>query len=546
MTLATILPSTDSKARAFLYALEQRPLREQARRDRQTARAIMASIVGRGGFDGARRDRLTEQWNPAELTPSMLHRMDVRFLRARCRDLVRNNPFARSAVRAYVVNCVERGIRPLPAIEDDETRRTVAAEWDRFAGVKISDSGLYRWCDVTGRRTFYQLTCTALYEQIVAGGCLVHYVTLPNRRRRRPVPLAIELIAEERFADDSDSFLQWRQNRKSANPIVRGVEVDAATGEPIRYWLKPRDDQDSYGGIGTGDPISIDADQCSYVADLTEIGQYRGFPLMAAVILWLWKIGYYTDNELMSSAIRSCFSAVIVSDEDDGEFGDETGLLGGSDEDDSDVDGNEFVRMQPGTVARLKKKEDIKSLSPNVPASDSLAWLQMIQQAVAIGLGLSYEAVTRDYSRGNFSTQRATANDDRRGYRVLQQSLIDHFGMPAYDRWVRSSVLAGRPGFPSPVEFANDPQAWLGVKWMAPGFPSVNPKDDAQAREIDLRLGKTTLAAECGADGNDWEEIADQRDIELAREKARRDAGLVVDQAAPQAQEQTAQGGQEQ
>jgi hypothetical protein len=45
--------------------------------------------------------------------------------------------------------------------------------------------------------------------------------------------------------------------------------------------------------------------------------------MLKAVIRWLWSLGYYFDNELMASAIKSCFAAAISTDAEDGDF---TGL----------------------------------------------------------------------------------------------------------------------------------------------------------------------------------------------------------------------------
>ena len=71
---------------------------------------------GRTGFLGARRDRMTQDWNPANLSATSIHRQDARMLHARSRDLFRNNPFAIAARNAYVANVIGPGIHPRPRL----------------------------------------------------------------------------------------------------------------------------------------------------------------------------------------------------------------------------------------------------------------------------------------------------------------------------------------------------------------------------------------------------------------------------------------------
>lgn len=454
------------------------------------------------GFEAAKSNRLTEDWNPGTLSPAAIHRMDGRVLRERARDLALNNPLAKSGVDAYIANVIECGITPKPRFEDRGTRQQWLDAWNYWAAHEA---------DATGIQHFYELQALFLAEVIVGGGCLVHKTVLSTEQARgRRSRAAITLIPEERFADDKDTFVTWRNRKKSENPISRGIEVDAATGRPLAYWIYPTDPNADQVIVGL-DPVRIPADQCHYAFFRNRIGQLRGYTLLHAAIMWLWKLGYYTDNELMASAIKSCFSAVIKT-EDGGDDG-----LSDDDPDSSDVDayGNRLEKLQPGIVSRLKPGEDIVGVGPNTPAGDSTPWLMMIQRSIAAGIDLSYEELCRDYSKGSFSSVRAACNADRKRFRKIQRFVIQHFCQPVYRHWVTWEVMAGRDGFPTRQEFTSDPEAFLRVEWRAPGWISVNPLEDAKAQ--DIRLNNATLTREkiLADEGEDVEEVLDQ----VAREQ---------------------------
>lgn len=463
------------------------------------------------GFEAAKANRLTDDWQPGSLSPSSIHRMDGRLLRERARDLVINNPLAASAVAAYISNVVECGITPKLKSDDADERMAWSQSWNQWASKEA---------DCTGMLHFYELQSLFLEEVIVAGGCLVRFVVVPRGEMRgRRNRAAIELIPEERFADDTDTFVMWKNQRKSENPISRGVEIDMATGRPVAFWVHPTHPNSTEPGF-VGDPIKIPADQAHYAFFKKRIGQYRGWTLLHAAIMHLWKLGYYTDNELMASAIKSCFSAIITT-EDNPDF---DGLNDG-DPDDTTVDAynNKLEKLQPGIVARLRPGENVQGVGPNTPGGDATPWLMMILRSIASGSDLSYEELARDYSKGSFSSVRAAMNADRKRFRRMQRFVINHFCQPALEHWSRWAAISGQPGFPTVEEFASSGDEYMAVQWRAPGWASVNPREDAEA--VAIRLANHTITRErvLAEEGEDFEDTA----MQSAREADRlEDLGL--------------------
>lgn len=444
------------------------PARETGRRSNFFARA-----PGMGGFDAAKETRLTEQWRPGDQSPSLIHQMDAKKLRDRCRDLALNNPTARSAIKGYVANVIENGITPDPVLPEGagKKRKTLWLDaWNRWAAEEA---------DITGHEHLSELQATWLEEVLTAGGCLQNRVVLNRRESRgRRLPLAIELLPEERIADDRD-FLNPTQSFKG-NKIFRGVEVNKF-GRAVAYWLRPTVPNELH--VSFIEPTRRPAGPYSYGFIRDRVGQYRGWPVLAVSVALLWKLGYYTDNEMMASAIKSCFAVLITTEQD-------VDLPRDADADSADDDGNTLDNIRPGMVSHLRPGEDVTGVAPNIPGGDSTPWLMMLIRTIAAGTGLSYEEVARDYSQTTFSSNRASANADKRRFRMKQRFTIQQFLAPIYPEFVMWAVQAGLDGFPTPSEFMNRRDEWIKTAWRTPGWPSVNPLDDAQAAvlEIDHRL----------------------------------------------------------
>jgi len=497
----------DSEARRFLAELSRRHARGEF-----TAHESPWQEGGPwhvGGYDAGRMDLLTGDWTPGTIGPNRLHQLHGQRTRERVRDLDRNNPFATSGINAFLRNVVGTGITPKARFAEAELRSQWEDEWEEWAGIVPGSTFA---CDLEGRRTLYELQSQILREVLVGGGCLVHFVELPITGDRRH-PLAIELIPEERIAEESDTLLIPPGGRNAANPIVRGVELDPVTGAHLAYWVRPSQVNDLIPQALA--PIRLPANQCRYVTLLTLIGQVRGFSLLAPVVLWLHRLGLYVDNEMVASKLKSAWAFIVKTSDENAAYTDTLAEEPGASV--TDTAGNAIERVSPGAILRGRPGDEISSVGPNVPQADSVPWLTLIQQSIAMGLDLSEIELTRDYSRVNFSSARAAANRDRKTYRYLQQWLINHLLNDVWYRFVRGAVAVQLPGFPSATEFLADRRQWLRMQWRTPGWATVNPVDVAQAQRIMLQDGTTTREEILAEKGSDWEETADQWELENRR-----------------------------
>lgn len=427
-------------------------------------RNAVDKVRSKRSYDAAKNNRQTFAWNATALSADRAMR-DADAVRNRARDLIRNNAYANGALEAIIANVVGCGITP--KITDDRQREA----WER-------------WCeesDSQGRLHFYEQQALLLREIVEAGEGIVHYQSDSKRPSTRGVaPLMLELVEAERI--DSSQDTSFGYSRKGSPYIRRGVQMDAR-GRPTGYYLFAYDPQDMSGYTNS---TMFPARECLHLYKQHRIGQTRGMSWLAPVIMWLRDLGVYVENELQASAIASCFTAVIKTVDSGSTFG---GLAGPSDADSSDTDGNLFENLQPGMVAHLMPGEDIVPINPGRPNSGSEPWINLILRSIAVGMGLSYELISRDYSKTDFSSNRASALEDRRRFRPLQRFLIWHLCRPVYQEWYLSNVLAGMEGFPSATEYLSSPAEFTNIPWIAPGWEWVDPLKEVQAAKLEVETG---------------------------------------------------------
>lgn len=418
----------------------------------------------RASFAGASRSATAEKWAPGEYRANEVWTLDGATLRRRAWDLYNNNPYAQSGVNSYLANVISTGLSP-------ERNSDFERAWKRWSGL---DAFATRECDISRDQTFPELHTSWLREILVGGGCLTNFLYVNPRTQR--VPLAIELIGEDRFADDM-AFSS--RNRKTANAVVGGREIDRVTGRSVAFHVYPAADDMTYDTSAT--PIRIPAQNCEYAYIKRNSREKRGTTILRTCILWLHALGYYVDNELFASNLKSMFAYVVEQNEN---FVD-TDNLGAPD---LTYEGDSVQRVSRGMVYRATNGGTIKTVGPNVPQEGSVGWIKLMQNAISVAIDLSYEEVFKDHSNSTLGTLRVSGNADRKRFEPLQQFALSHFANPVLRRFDAEAVSAGLPGFPTAAEYVSQIDDLLEQQeWLIPGWDSPNPVDDARADEINIR-----------------------------------------------------------
>jgi lambda family phage portal protein len=475
---------------------------------RMQARKLMRS------FTGAEASRLTNHRRPKNQSADseLLGPFGADALRAWGRELVRNNAYAWGVVDTIVSSVVGLGISAQSMVEtpegDDvedanESRDKVWSEWCEV-------------CDINGQLTFAELQQMAQREIVEAGEVIIHLVNLPSKNYRgiyRPVPLALEIIEADRIAVDRDTYQAGRQTE---NRIIRGIEQDEL-GRPIAYWIYPEHPNSPYINKNQS-PKRIDAKHILHLFRRDRVGQSRGVTWFAPVMSWLRDLGVYVDNEIQASAVAACFGVAIKTN------GPVPGLIPPGEADSQDVNGNTLEYLEPAMVTRLMPGESIESINPGRPNSASEPWISLMLRGIAVGTGLSYEIVARDYSKTSYSSSRTSQLEDRRRFRRWQRYLVNHLCQPVWDRFCEQAALAGVDSFPSMADLLEDRRAVAPVEWQTTEWEWVDPQSEQTASTMAIDNFQSTLQSELGQRGKNWRSVLYQRSKE---QRLKRELGLI-------------------
>lgn len=430
-------------------------------------------------YEAARIDRTTAPWVANSLSADRALYGEADRVRNRVRDLVRNNAYARGAIDAIVSNAIGCGITPKPAIKDDTERNDAILEkWNH-------------WCesaDIAARLHFYELQALALREMVEAGEMLVNQINL-EPDQLGGVPFALEMIEAERIASETDVF-RGRANTANQAIIRRGVEVNE-NGRAVAYWLYPNNPND-LNSMGVYEAKRVDSEHLLHIFRSERIGQTRGISWLAPAVLRLRDLEMYLENELQASAVAACFAVAIKTVDSGNSWGE---LNTPSGQSSTDTNDDRLERLQPGIVSHLMPGEDISVINPMRPNAAADAFLAVMLRSIGVACGLSYELVSRDYSRANYSSIRSGSLEDQRRFRPLQKFITWRFCQPIYRAWFRQAVLAqeaGQPGlemFPTLSEYIESPEEWTRCTWRAPGWDWVDPLKDVKAAALEVQEG---------------------------------------------------------
>lgn len=473
-----------------------------AKRKRSSSKATATpAIRRRRSYEGAMVSRLTADWvtsstsADAEIDGSLIR------LRNRSRQLVRDNAYARQAVRAIASNVIGHGIR----LQAQVPMQRGGGRLDQAINGAIEDAW-ERWCRPTtchtgGRLSFVEISRLVIQSMAESGEVFLRLV--PQSFGGGRIPLAIEVL-EADLVDEGKSSGPDAQG----NEWRMGVKVDR-WGRPQSYAFRTRHPGDLSNGIGYG-LVEVPADQIIHLALIERPGQTRGVPWFAAAIKRLHHLAGYEEAEVVRARATSSLMGFITSPEGE--------LVG-----DDVLDGERVSNFEPGVFKYLAPGENVNVPQLDAPDGQFEPFLRAMLRAVAASLGCSYETVSRDFSQSNYSSSRLSLLEDRENWRMLQQYLIEHLHRPIFERWLAAAVASGVLSLPG---FEQLPERFMAVKWFPRGWGWVDPQKEIQAYQAAVRCGFMTQAQIVAEQGGDLEDVL----VALAAERERaQELGLTLD-----------------
>lgn len=451
--------------------------------------AKVAAAHLRRSYEAAGKGRLSEGWKATGAAADAEIAAAGAVLRARSRELTRNNPLAAQAVQVLVNNMVGYGIRPRAKSGDAALDERVNKLWARWASR----------CDAHGHTNFDGILGLAVREMI-EGGEVLALRRRPRRADATDVPLRIELFEGDHLDDARID------DRHGDGRIAQGIEYDAA-GRRRAYWMFPDHPGDTTPGRWKRHVSQrVPAEDVAHLFERQRV-QNRGVPWGTPAMKALRELGDWQDAELTRKKIEASVVGFVFGELDDTQRSIAPVVKG--------ADGQPVEQFEAGMIAYVDGGKDIKFNAPSAHPGIR-EWNLVQMHIISAGYRVPYALMTGDMSQANFSSTRAGLNEFRRMIEAVQWLIIiPMLCQRIWDWFIDAASTAGM------IEAETVP-----VEWAPPRFESVNPWQDAQTDLLEVRAGFTSLHQMIAKRGYDLREVLEEQRDALAMGD---DLGLVMD-----------------
>lgn len=440
-------------------------------------------------FDGAVVDRLTASWTATNVAIDQELRGDLDKLRARSRDLHKNNEHAAKFNRLVRNNVVgpegfafySRAMREDGVTPDTGDRNAIeAAFWDFCQA---------RHCHVAGRGSLVTIIRGAVTSLSRDGEWLIRRVRNRGKYGYQLQPLNVDRL-DTKFN---------RAPAKGYNAVIMGVEVDEIR-TPVAYhvWTS------ASAGMGANsrrERERIPANEIFHGFVPQEEEQTRGVPWLHAAMRILNDLKGYREAAVIAARVGASKMGLWVTP--DGGPPPGTEASGNSDM-------PALTSAEPGTFDYAPEGYTFKEYNPAYPHDQFDAFCKATLRGVASAIGVAYSSLANDLENVNYSSIRAGVLDERDEWVVVQSLVIEQLLQPLFEDWLEMSLLRGAIRLPTgaalPATRLDKFRAhvWHGRRWQW-----VDPEKDITASAIALSNRLASPQQVAMQTGRDIEDILD-------------------------------------
>lgn len=471
-----------------------------------------ASASGGTAFAGASGGRLFSDWVLASIQSADQEvRGDIRVLKARSRELVRNNDTA----HRYTTLIDEQAIGPSGIRLQARVTRPDGM-LDLGINQRIEDAFL-EWCQpgnctVDGRMSFLDVQSNWATTTPTDGEWLVRMIPFRGNR----FGFALQILDTDQLDHEFN-----RARGEGGNEIRMGVEINE-WGRPVAYHVWDHHPSE-YTARGR-ERVRLPAEQVIHYFEPHRANATRGIPWFAPALAKLRHIHGYEEATVVAARIAAAKMGFFTQSAD---------TVADPNAPNAEEQNQVTFEIEPGRLDRLPIGWDFKAWDPQQPTTTFVDFHKAMVRGIAGGLGVSYVSLGNDLEGVNFSSIRAGLLNERDAWRRKQKSLIDHFCDRIYAEWLNQALLTGALQLPD-----RNRQRWMSHRWQPRGYPWVDPEKDMVARLMGVAAGVDSLSRICGELGHDFEDVLVERALENELAKS---LGVTIDlgQKKPEQKEQT-------
>lgn len=436
-------------------------------------------------FDAAKPSRATKNWATPQTSADAETLPALAALRARSRDLERNNAWARKAARMLPAHMIGTGVLPRPTSGADATRRRAMGVWESFCETS----------DAANNLGFYAQQHQAASAVVRDGEVFLRYGI------ERGVYTVS--VLEGDYLDETYN----ESSRNGSGSIEAGIEYDASGRRVAYHFFREHPGNWSYARLPNNrERVRVRASDVDHIYEVVRPGQTRGLPWLAASALRMRDMDDYLVAERWRKKVAAAFAAFVTSPNPAS-----SSPVGAYQRTETDDGGNRrgVEQIVPGTIKRLLPGEDIEF--PSTPSDNGLGdYLRWELFAISAGIGVPYAELTGDLSNANYSSMRLGKIE----FWTLLDAWQWHMLAPMMLRpaWRRVQNAFGVVG--------------MGAEWSFPKRQWVDPEKDVEAEIKAIRAGLMSQPDAIAARGDDWRSVQREQAEFLASANS---LGLVYD-----------------
>lgn len=434
----------------------------------------------RNAFAGAEVTRLLMDWVTSLRSADEELKQDLARLRARARDLARNDGYIRKYLILLATNVIgPTGFTLQAKVRDSSgelsaaTNARIESAWKDWSHLRVT---------VDGRLSLIQLE-SLLLKTVARDG--EAFVRLVEGFEGNAYGLGLQPIDPDLV--DHTYNLSPGQGR---NEVRMGVEVDAFS-RPVGYWVSEL--QPSPLGMVPRRRYFVPAAEMLHLYAPERVNQTRGVTWLHSVTLPAKMLDGYEEAELVAARTAAAKMGWIQAKDS------LLTELGGESKGPLQMD------AAPGVIESLPAGWEFNGWNPDHPVAAFPFFVKSVLRKIATGLGCSYNALADDLENVNYSSMRSGLLIERDVWKSLQQWWIDVFRGPIYRTWLGTALLTGALRLDS-----RDPRRYLATEWTPRGWAWVDPLKDVQAAKEAIKNGLGSRRLFLAEQGLSFEDVLEQ------------------------------------
>lgn len=527
-------------------------------------------VVAQAAHEAANSlDRAIALWQPPLQSADADILPEKETIDARVRDVARNDAYVRSGLAShkdsivgsrYALNAIPSGaLLGMADGWEDAFQEEVEALWELYA------ESPRNWMDAARGNTFTELVRLIVGVHSLGGEALA--VAQWSRDLRRPMRTCVQIVDADR--------LSTPPNRQYDADIRAGIRRDKS-GAPLSYFIRTKHPSDlrfssAYPDAYEWKELAVEKpwgrQQVFHIFEQSRPEQARAVSDIVAGLKAIKIASRFRDVTLQNAVVGAMYAATIES-----ELPSETvySQLGGGNIGTGVVD---YAQTYLGAVseyvanARHMQLDGIKvphlfpgtkfKLTPaGTPGGVGQDFEASLLRHVAASLNISYEELSRDFSKTNYSSMRAAILLTWRHMQAIKMIVADKAANAMYrlflEEAVNQNLLSTFPARMASKLY--DRGQYLGVmfdafaraEWIGAARGQVDELKETQAAVLRIKYALSTHEDELSRMGKDWrkqfkqlrreKELREEYGIELTEDNS-------VNAASGAPRDQTAQDG---